>query len=132
MLHLYHDVPQCKHCGSYKTAYSVPNTKNPFQNVMKHLRKGEYIYEDEDGIFNCLCLNCGMQWKAEIPSKISPRVLLITASISAISGSAFSVSLILFARRSLAQVCREMSPFSSNWSSVRTNEGCSMPIALAN
>lgn len=70
MLHLYHDVPQCKHCGSYKTAYSVPNTKNPFQNVMKHLRKGEYIYEDEDGIFNCLCLNCGMQWKTEIPSKI--------------------------------------------------------------
>lgn len=41
---------------------------------------------------------------AEMPCKISARVLLITASISLISGSAFSVSLIRLARRSLAQV----------------------------
>ena len=41
---------------------------------------------------------------AEMPCNISARVLLITASISLISGSAFSVSLIRLARRSLAQV----------------------------
>ena len=44
MLHLYHDVPQCKHCGSYKTAYSVPNTKNPFQNESTYMKmKTEFL-----------------------------------------------------------------------------------------
>lgn len=70
MYHIYHFVPYCRRCDSTRTAYAIPTSNDPERNVIKHLKKGEYIFESDDRTYNCVCLECGVFWKDEISTQI--------------------------------------------------------------
>ena len=68
-MQFYCDVPQCKHCKSFKTGYFIPGNVLTPDIIIKHLKKGEYVMtipQISRNDFNCFCLNCGIQWRDDL------------------------------------------------------------------
>lgn len=68
MFHLYHYVPQCSRCGSWRTGYYFNENiirKNPIKSALRH---GEYAMPSIEPleIVNCYCGDCGIRWRGNI------------------------------------------------------------------
>lgn len=66
MLHLYHYVPPCKRCGSYKTGYYIHGLVTADWIIKRALRHGEYAMITSEPLtsdtVNCFCGECGIEW----------------------------------------------------------------------
>ena len=65
--YLYHEVPPWGHCKSKMTGYFVNENCLGKDEIIRALKRGEYIYAKGDiSTSNCFCINCGVNWYAPI------------------------------------------------------------------
>lgn len=70
MYHLYHFVPQCRRCGSWRTGRYVSSTIFNERQIKQALKHGEYILPSISEEFNCYCGDCGVEWSEEVKIKL--------------------------------------------------------------